>query len=171
MKFSDLPQSCRAVLLLLIGGGPLSRIEIIRALEESDGLPTSTSDTGMRRLLAEGFVTRRTDNSYEPTEAGRQAIQEHEENAVKAAAELLARSSNVVVIPAECPPTAPDQSIDDRMMLQAELNAVLDASIARLQLPAIPAMSARVYRRLLASLDVLIQDALEPITRIVDGQP
>lgn len=170
MKFSALPQSCRSVLVLLIGSGPLSRGEIIRALEQSDGFPTSTSDTGVRRLVTEGLVRRRPDNSYETTDAGRKAVQEHEENKIKEASELLARSNAVIVIPAECPPPEPDQPVTDRMMLQAELDAVLDASITRLQYPTIPAHSARVYRRLLAALDVLIQDALEPITKLVDGQ-
>lgn len=66
MKFSSLPQSCRAVLTLLIGSGPLSRTEVVRALEISDGYPTSTSDTGIRRLVIDGLAKRRSDNSYEP---------------------------------------------------------------------------------------------------------
>lgn len=188
MKFSDLPYSAAGVLVLLHSAGILLRSEIVQALYNTDGTATSTTDTGIKRLVTDGLIERRPDRSYWLTDKGKEMMQDYAEK--KAAHEGAVIVPRTVTLRIEHEPVAPataiavlaEQAAADgeafeerflavRAMEAVELDAAVDAAIHRLQMPAITGTAARVYRRLVAALDAPIQDALKPITKIVEAQP
>jgi predicted transcriptional regulator len=188
MKFSSLPQSAASVLALLHSAGILLRSEIVQALYNTDGTATSTTDTGIKRLVVDGLIERRTDKSYWLTDKGKEMMQDYAEK--KAAHESAVIAPRTVTLRIEHEPVAPataiavlaEQATADgealeerflaaRAMEEVELDAAVDAAVHRLNMPVITSTAARTYRRLVAALDVTIQDALKPITRIVEAQP
>lgn len=65
---------------------------------------------------------------------------------------------------ADSPPETPEP-----LLAQIALDAEVDAVVARLRLPSIPAQAARVYRRLVEALPDAVRLALEPITAMVES--
>lgn len=187
MRFSELPHSAAAVLTLLHSAGILLRTEIVKALDDAEGTPTSTTDTGIKRLVADGLIERREDKSYWLTDLGKQLMQDYEEKkkaqgiapvlpkliALNMGQELAAAGATAVLAEqaAADGEAFEERFIAARAMQEVELDAAIDAAIHRLQMPVIGGTAARVYRRLVAALDVTIQDALKPITKIVEAQP
>lgn len=187
MKFSGLPHSAASVLSLLHNAGILLRTEIVKALDDAEGTPTSTTDTGIKRLIADGLIERLPDKSYWLTDSGKKTMQDYEEKKVAHEAVIIPpiialnlerdppQAVDVVVHLAE-QASADGEAFEERfiaarLMAEVELDAAVDAAVHRLNMPVITGTAARTYRRLVAALDAPIQAALKPITQFVEAQP
>ena len=168
MALTDLTDRNRQVVQVLRERKIASRVEI------SDCLKRLTADqvsTNLNRLELFGLVEKpesRNGCVWAITPAGLALFDEPQPSA----------DSESTPAPVEAGPDIDPATPDDAdfspetpepLLAQMALDAEVDAVVARLWLPSIPAQSARVYRRLVAELPEAVRLALDPITAMVES--